>query len=92
MSKLILKGYILIPEADLKVVVKEIEVHTALTRQEMGCLTFGISEDMNNPNKFGVYEEFASESAFDKHQKRVKESNWGNVSNRVERHYQTTYD
>ena len=88
MSKIILKGTILVPDADLEIVRKELIIHTELTRQESGCLIFEVSQDNNNANKFTVYEEFVSKSAFASHQQRVKTSNWGKVTKRVERHYQ----
>lgn len=92
MSKLILEGYILVPDADLEVVIKELEIHTSLTRQEAGCLIFEVTQDENNSNKFRVYEEYVDESAFDNHQNRIKQSNWGKVTTSVERHYKITHE
>lgn len=87
MSKVILQGYILVPNVDLEVVKKELVTHTKLTMEEAGCLTFNVTPDKNNPNKFNVYEEFIDQTAFDNHQSRVKSSNWGKVAKQVERHY-----
>jgi len=87
-SKVILQGYIIVADIDLKTVTRELVMHTKLTRTEEGCLTFEVNVDAENPNKFNVYEEFINQNAFDKHQLRVKSSNWGVVTTQVERHYQ----
>lgn len=92
MSKVVLKGYILVPNIDLEILKQELVTHIELTRQELGCLVFDISQDKSNASKFIVYEEFVDKYAFDKHQQRVKDSKWGNVTKSVERHYQVTYD
>jgi autoinducer 2-degrading protein len=89
-SKIILKGYILVPDADMDIVQNELIIHIELTRQESGCLVFEVLQDDSNANKFTVYEEFVSHKAFDNHQQRVKNSNWAKVTKRVERHYQIT--
>ncbi|MBR9872765.1 MAG: antibiotic biosynthesis monooxygenase [Vibrionaceae bacterium] len=87
MSKVILKGYILVPEPELALIKSELESHTGLTLQEPGCITFRVTENAENPLRFDVYEEFINEDAFEAHQKRVKESHWGKVTINVERHY-----
>ncbi|MGP8305568.1 putative quinol monooxygenase [Vibrio sp. YIC-376] len=88
MSKVILKGYILVPESDLKPVRKELENHTRLTLQEPGCMVFRVTESAENPLRFDVYEEFSDKVAFEAHQKRVKASYWGKVTVNVERFYE----
>ena len=62
-------------------------IHKNLTLKEAGCLTFTVTLDEVNPNKFSVYEEFVNQDAFDYHQARVKLSKWGEVTKNVERHY-----
>ncbi|TWX63486.1 antibiotic biosynthesis monooxygenase [Colwellia demingiae] len=88
MSKIILQGHIVIPDADLAKVQEELITHKMLTRQESGCLTFEVTQDSVNSNKFNVYEEFTDQDAFDSHQLRVKNSNWGKVTINLQRHYQ----
>jgi quinol monooxygenase YgiN len=90
LSKIILQGHIIVPDADLELVKSELLVHTKLTEQEAGCLVFSVTVDKYNQNKFDVYEEFVNQTAFDMHQKRVKGSNWGKVTHRVQRHYQVS--
>ncbi len=90
MSKITLQGHIIVADADLEVVKSELLIHTKLTEQETGCLLFSVTVDKNNPNKFDVYEEFVNQAAFDIHQSRVKSSNWGKVTHRVQRHYQVS--
>ncbi len=87
MSKVILQGHIIVPNADLAVVEKELVVHQRLTRQEVGCLQFDVFQDSANVNKFNVYEEFVDQQAFNNHQLRVKSSDWGVMTVNVERHY-----
>ncbi|NQZ20861.1 MAG: antibiotic biosynthesis monooxygenase [Colwellia sp.] len=88
MSEITLQGHIIVPDADLDTVKSELLIHTKLTKQETGCLLFNVTVDKNNPNKFDVYEKFVNQAAFDIHQNRVKNSNWGKVTHRVKRHYQ----
>jgi len=88
LSKITLQGHIIVADADLEVVKSELSLHTRLTKQETGCLLFSVTVDKNNPNKFDVYEEFVNQAAFDIHQSRVKSSNWGKVTRKVQRHYQ----
>lgn len=90
LPKVILQGYIIVPEADLAVVTNELVTHTKLTREELGCLTFTATPDADNPNQFNVYEEFANQAAFDAHKLRVQHSKWGEVTKHIERHYQIT--
>ncbi len=87
MGKVILQGYIIVPDNDLAVVTRELVEHIQLTRSEHGCLFFSVTVAEKNKNKFDVYEEFVDQEAFDKHQSRVKKSTWGRVTKAVERHY-----
>lgn len=88
MSKIVLTGYIEVPTEDLEAVLTALPIHKALTNQEPGCLIFEVTQDQHIPNKFSVYEEFVDQQAFDTHQQRVKSSEWGKITHRVERHYQ----
>ncbi len=88
MSKVILKGFIIIPDRDLEMVKQELPVHSELTRREPGCLVFEVTPNESSPNRFEVYEEFSSKAAFDSHQVRVKSSRWGQVTSNAERHYE----
>ncbi|NNN85815.1 antibiotic biosynthesis monooxygenase [Vibrio sp. A8-1] len=88
MSKVTLKGFILVPESELEVVKIELENHKRLTLEEPGCITFKVTENSENPSRFDVYEEFIDKPAFEYHQDRVKTSHWGKVTVNVERHYE----
>ena len=88
MSKVTLQGHIIVPDADLAIVKNELLIHEKLTKQESGCLIFEVSQDQSDSSKFNVYEEFIDQNAFDNHQLRVKNSNWGNVTKNVQRFYQ----
>ncbi|MBE3654909.1 putative quinol monooxygenase [Vibrio navarrensis] len=88
MSKVTLRGHIIVPDADLAIVKNELPIHEKLTKQESGCLIFEVLQDQSDSSKFNVYEEFIDQNAFDNHQLRVKNSNWGNVTKNVQRFYQ----
>ena len=88
MSKVVLKGYIIVADKDLSTVKQELENHKKLTRAEKGCLVFEVNQNKDNPNRFDVYEEFTNKQAFETHQARVKSSDWGRVSANAERHYE----
>ncbi|MDP5252774.1 MULTISPECIES: putative quinol monooxygenase [unclassified Vibrio] len=88
MTKIILKGFILVPCEDLQIVEQELPTHTKLTLEEDGCLAFSVTKNKANPNRFDVYEVFTDRQAFDQHQIRVKHSYWGQVTANVERHYE----
>jgi (4S)-4-hydroxy-5-phosphonooxypentane-2,3-dione isomerase len=90
MSKVILKGHIIVPTADLVAVKNELTTHIDLTKLESGCLVFEVSQDSENLNKFHVYEEFTNRESFSSHQDRVGKSRWGSVAVNVERHYEIT--
>ena len=88
LSKVILQGFIVVPDAELEIIKNELVIHKKLTLEEAGCLIFTVTPDEINANKFSVYEEFINQDAFDSHQSRVQSSNWGKVTKNVERHYQ----
>ena len=88
MSKVTLKGFILVPELDLELVKSELVNHKRLTLEESGCITFSVIQNSENALRFDVYEEFTDKVAFEQHQKRVKASHWGKVTVNVERHYE----
>ena len=90
MSKITLSGHIEVPTEDLDAVLTELPNHIALTHQEAGCITFSVTRDSTNPQRFSVYEEFTDKTAFEKHQTRVKASHWGQVTKNVERFYTVT--
>ncbi|HCE4547422.1 TPA: antibiotic biosynthesis monooxygenase [Vibrio parahaemolyticus] len=88
MSKVILKGFILVPEGELETVKSALPIHMRLTKSEAGCLVFQVVENPDNPLRFDVYEEFTNRDAFEHHQLRVKDSDWWRVTVNVERHYE----
>lgn len=87
MEKVILQGYIEVPESELESVLAALPRHIELTRSEPGCLVFNVERDPVIDNRFRVYEEFVSQEAFDQHQARTSESHWGAVTRNVTRHY-----
>jgi quinol monooxygenase YgiN len=92
LTKVILQGFIIVPDSDLEQVKQELVTHKQLTLKEPGCLLFNVTPDETDTHKFNVYEEFVNQAAFDYHQKRVSSSVWGKVTTNVKRHYQLTFD
>ncbi|WP_392340638.1 putative quinol monooxygenase [Moritella marina] len=88
MKKVILKGFIIVPTADLSAVKKALISHKELTRNEPGCLMFNVTPSEINFNRFDVYEEFINKTAFEQHQARVKGSAWAKATANVQRHYE----
>ncbi|GAD00423.1 putative quinol monooxygenase [Agarivorans albus] len=88
MPKVTLKGFIIVPESELDIVKSELVNHKRLSLEEPGCIRFDVTESLENPLRFDVYEEFRDKSAFEYHQARVKASHWGKMTVNVERHYQ----
>jgi quinol monooxygenase YgiN len=90
MTKVTLKGHIIVPDLQLEQIKEALAMHIELTRQEKGCLLFEVTQDPNQINKFHVYEEFVDQRSFDYHQERIAESDWGLVSKSLARDYQIT--
>jgi len=88
LSKVILEGYIVVPEPDLENIKSELPSHIKFTREEAGCLKFNVNQDQSDSCRFNVYEEFSSKEAFSLHQSRVQSSYWGEITKNVERYYQ----
>lgn len=86
-SHVILSGHIIVPDKDLGIVLAALPTHIELSLSEPGCLVFEVTQRPDNPTVFDVYEEFVDRSAFDNHQRRVRNSHWGRVTMDVERHY-----
>ncbi len=88
MSKGVLSGYILVPEAELPQIETALPEHIHLTREESGCLIFNVTQCSEDRTRFEVYEEFEDKAAFARHQERVATSPWGTCTRNVKRHYQ----
>lgn len=86
-SRVVLEGYIVVPDSDLSQILKELPNHIKLTKEEEGCLLFSVLQRSSEPNVFDVFEEFADKNAFDRHQERARQSTWSEVTSNVERYY-----
>ncbi|MGS0690754.1 putative quinol monooxygenase [Shewanella sp. 30m-9] len=87
MSKVILKGFILVPQPELAAIKNELVNHKRLTLKEEGCLLFEVTQSRDNRCRFDVHEEFVDKCSFEHHQARVRSSYWGKLTVNVERHY-----
>lgn len=90
MTKVTLKGHIIVPDAQLTAIQKALISHIRLTREEPGCLCFDVEQAVDDKNKFNVYEEFIDATAFNTHQARAASSPWGSISKGLVRDYQVT--
>ncbi len=63
-----------------------VQRHLGLTRAEPGCVRFEV-ETSEDPRVWSVSEEFESEDAYEAHQRRVRESEWGRVTVGIKRNY-----
>ncbi len=88
MAKIVLCGYVIVPNSELNETVRSaMAEHIHLTLAEPGCLDFTLTPDKTNPNRFSLYEEFIDRAAFDFHQARTKKSAWHYASKNIERHF-----
>ena len=82
-----LSGFIKVPKADLSRVKRALPTHIRLSNQEQDCTFFRIWQDEDEPLKFHVIESFKSQKAYNRHQARMKNSEWATVSSKASRHY-----
>jgi len=82
-----LSGFIKVPKADLSRVKRALPTHIRLSNQEQDCRFFRIWQDKADPLKFHVIESFKSQKAYKRHQARMKNSEWADVSSKASRHY-----
>ena len=87
MNRVTLSGYILVPPDDLPKVREASPAHIEQTCAEAGCILFTVEEHPSEAGRFDVHEEFDSEEAFEMHQKRIRDSDWGQISRNVARYY-----
>lgn len=86
-NAVILTGYMDIPKADLKSVKLAMPTHIRLSNQETDCEFFNICQDSILPTRFHVYEIFKTQTAYKRHQDRMKHSEWALVTQSASRHY-----
>lgn len=71
---------------DVAVVVQHLSRHVALTRAEVGCVSFCVTVT-DDPLVWQVDEWFRDAAAFRTHQDRVARSAWGRATVGIERRY-----
>jgi len=72
--------------AEAEVVIRHLPRHVELTRSEPGCVRFEV-ERTDDPLVWSVSERFVDRAAFDAHQARVRESEWGREAAAIARDY-----
>ena len=71
---------------DVAVVVQHLGRHVALTRAEVGCISFHVTPT-DDPLVWQVDELFRDAAAFRAHQDRVASSEWGHATAGIERRH-----
>jgi quinol monooxygenase YgiN len=71
---------------EARLVVKYLPRHIALTRNEPGCISFEVTQT-DDPLIWRVEERFENETAFRAHQDRVASSEWGRMTDGIQRRY-----
>ncbi|CAH0524933.1 putative quinol monooxygenase [Vibrio hippocampi] len=87
MAKVMLTGYLIVPNQDVQAIDQALEEHIQLTRDEPGCLLFYVNKHESIANRFDVCKAFANEAAFEAHQARTQASPWSKVASNASRHY-----
>ncbi|MCS3880052.1 quinol monooxygenase YgiN [Gordonia amarae] len=73
-------------DQQVAVVARYLPRHIELTRAEPGCISFSVVQSQD-PRIWRVEELFANAAAFESHQQRVADSEWGRVTSGIERDY-----
>lgn len=73
-------------DQQVAVVARYLPRHIELTRAEPGCISFLVVQS-EDPRIWRVDELFADAAAFDSHQQRVANSEWGRATSGIERDY-----
>ncbi|WP_236967681.1 putative quinol monooxygenase [Microbacterium aurantiacum] len=90
MGQVELRGRLVCADTDAAAtVVRQLPLHTALSRAEPGCLRFEVTATAD-PLVWEVAERFADRAAFDAHQARVAASEWGRATAGIAREYAVT--
>lgn len=87
MPKIMLRGTLTVPSADLDAVLQALPEHMDATRAETGCLEFNVMQRTDEPSIFDVYEVYSERNALDRHQMRLKQTAWAEASRNAERDY-----
>lgn len=73
-------------EDDLALVKRLLPDHIRLTRAEPGCIFFDVSQN-DDPLVWEVRERFECPAAFDAHQHRARNSDWGKATRNLRRNF-----
>ena len=88
MSEVVLTGVLVCADDEqAEIVERHLPRHVELTRDEDGCVSFDV-ERLGDSLVWQVRERFRDRTAFDAHQRRVAESEWGAVTAGIERQYE----
>lgn len=87
MTEVTLIGYVEVPCDRIDAVRIALADHISLTRAEVGCISFEVTQDPKIAGRFNVAERFTDAAAFEAHQVRAKASDWGQISAGLRRDY-----
>jgi len=86
-NEVYLAGYIDVPAKALDHVRRALPTHSRLSQAEKDCAVFRVRQDPEHPARFNVFEIFTNKAAYDRHQARMKNSEWAHVTRSAVRHY-----
>lgn len=86
-ENIILTGQLICQNAaEIALVAEFLPQHIELTRSEPGCISFEVVQT-GDPKVWDVAERFTDALSFERHQARIKASEWGHVTAGIKRSY-----
>lgn len=85
--KILLNGYIDVPDNRLEAVKSALPQHVSLTQAEPGCISFEVVLHETIRGRFIISEVFVDQAAFEAHQVRTKNSDWFKTTEGIPREY-----
>ncbi len=82
-----LSGHLDVPEARRAAVAAALDEHVRLSRAEPGCVYFDVMPDPKVPGRWLVDEMFVDRAAFEAHQRRARQGDWGRITAGLARDY-----
>ena len=87
MTQIFLRGRLVCrDDQEVDLVTTHLPRHIELTRAENGCISFTVAPT-EDPLVWSVDETFRDAAAFQRHQDRVRDSEWGRATAPIERDY-----
>jgi quinol monooxygenase YgiN len=89
-GNIVVRGTIICAPDDVEMLVARVKDHIQLTRLEVGCIAFDITQSSDDPCVFDVSERFIDQPAFDIHTARTRASVWWEQTKHIPRDLKIT--